>query len=163
MRIKIINFLVVIIFLEIYSANPALACTGISLQSADGAVVVARTVEWALSDAQHNKIMIVPRDKLFRAKTPDGANGKRWKGRFGFVSMTAYGQPFGPDGMNEKGLYVGMYYLPGYASYNSYDSGLADTSVSVGDFMQWILSSFQTVDEVKRNLENVDESSIYKF
>jgi len=131
------------------------ACTGISLESEDGAVVVARTVEWALSDAQHNRIAVFPRNRAFTAMTPEGANGMRWQGRHGFVSMTAYGQPYGPDGLNEQGLYVGMYYLPGYASYNQYDPRRAAESLSVGDFMQWMLSSFATVDEVRRHLGGV--------
>lgn len=46
--------------------DPALACTGISLRGADGAVIVGRTVEWALSDAQHNRLMIVPRGTIMR-------------------------------------------------------------------------------------------------
>jgi len=142
-------------FLNISFLNQAIACTGISLKSTDGSVVVARTVEWALSDAQHNKIIVIPRNKTFKAKTPDGLNGKKWEGRYGFVSMTAYDQPFGPDGMNEKGLYVGMYYLPGYASYSAYNPKLAASSVSVGDFMQWMLSSFKTVQEVRKNLNSV--------
>ena len=135
--------------------EPARACTGISLRSQDGAVVVSRTVEWALSDAQHNRLAIFPRGKSYVASTPAGSNGKRWKGRYGFVSMTAYGQPYGPDGMNERGLYVGMYYLPGYASYSVYVPALADRSMSVGDFMQWMLSSFETVEEVRKQLATV--------
>ena len=47
-------------------------CTGITLKSKDGGVVVSRTVEWALNDAQHNKILIVPRNKQFTGQTPDG-------------------------------------------------------------------------------------------
>ena len=132
-----------------------LACTGISLKSADGAVVVARTVEWALSDAQHNRIAVFPRQQQFVAMTPEGNNGMRWMGQYGFVSMTAYGQPYGPDGMNEKGLYVGMYYLPGFASYSPYEPKLAERSMSVGDFMQWMLSSFQTVEQVRLNIQRV--------
>lgn len=131
------------------------ACTGISLKSQDGSVIVARTVEWALSDAQHNRLAIFPRGKSYVASTPAGSNGKQWKGRYGFVSMTAYGQPYGPDGMNERGLYVGMYYLPGYASYSVYMPGQAGRSMSVGDFMQWMLSSFETVAEVRKHLGTV--------
>lgn len=37
------------------------SCTGISLKAKDGGVVVARTVKWALGDAQHNKILVAPR------------------------------------------------------------------------------------------------------
>jgi choloylglycine hydrolase len=55
------------------------ACTGISLKAADQTVVVARTVEWALGDAQHNKVLVVPRNKEFKAQTPMGLNGKSWK------------------------------------------------------------------------------------
>jgi len=133
----------------------ALACTGISLRAKDGSVVAARTVEWSLSDAEHYRIAIFPNGKQFIGLTPEGANGKAWIGRFGFVSMTAYGQDYGPDGLNEKGLYVGMYYLPGYASYAQHDPMLTKQALSVGDFMQWMLSSFQTVEEVLQHLPDV--------
>ncbi len=77
---------------------PTLACTGISLQSADGAVVVSRTVEWALSDAKHDSLVLFPRNHDFIAQTPEGYNGLSWKGRYGFVSLRAYDQDYGPDG-----------------------------------------------------------------
>ncbi|MBU6204171.1 MAG: linear amide C-N hydrolase [Bacteroidetes bacterium] len=137
--------------------NPLIgkACTGITLKSIDGGIVVARTVEWALNDAQHNQILIVPRNKKFKGQTPAGFNGKTWIGKYGFVTLTAYGQPYGPDGLNEEGLYVGVYYLPGFAEYAIYDSSKANVSMSVGDLMQWMLSSFKTVDEIITNLHSV--------
>lgn len=133
----------------------AYACTGISLKSKDNGIVVGRTVEWALSDASHNKILIVPRGKTFTSLTPEGANGMTWKGEFGFVSLTAYGQNYGPDGLNEEGLYVGLYYLPGFADYSPYNPAEANKSLSVGDLMQWMLSSFKTVDEVQKSLDGI--------
>lgn len=69
--------------------TPSYACTGITLLSKDGGVVVARTVEWALNNAQHNQLLIVPRNKEFKAQTPEGTNGKNWKGKYGFVTLTA--------------------------------------------------------------------------
>ena len=133
----------------------ALACTGISLKSDDGAVIAARTVEWALGDANHDTLVIFPRGHSFIALTPGGENGLKWDGTYGFVSLTAYGQEYGPDAMNEVGLYVGVYYFPGYASFAPYDEALADRSLSVGDFMRWMLSSFKSVAEVKANLNEV--------
>lgn len=133
----------------------AQACTGISLKSQDGSVVVARTVEWALGDAKHNQIVVFPRGKAFRAQTPEGINGKTWVGSFGFVSLSAYDQPYGPDGMNERGLYVGMYYFPGFADYSRFEPSQVSRSLSVGDFMQWMLSSFATVAEVRQHLNDV--------
>jgi choloylglycine hydrolase len=136
-------------------AGPATACTGISLRASDGSVVVARTVEWALSDAAHDRLMVFPRRHAFVGTTPDGLTGMRWEGRHGFVTMTAYGQPFGPDGMNEAGLYVGMYYLPGFAEYAPHVRTETARALSVGDFMQWMLSSFATVEEVRARLDDV--------
>lgn len=136
-------------------ALPVAACTGISLTSADGGVVVARTVEWALGDAQHDRLALFPRGKTFTGLTPGGSNGLKWQAHHGFVSLTAYGQDYGPDGMNEAGLYVGMYYFPGFAEFSPYDPAQAGRSLSVGDFMQWMLSSFQTVAEVRAHLDEV--------
>lgn len=138
-----------------FSISSSLACTGISLRSADGAVVAARTVEWGLGDANHDTLVISPRGHQFVGQTPDGANGMRWTARYGFVSMTAYGQPFGPDGMDEAGLYVGMYYFADFASLARYEPEHASNSMSVGDYMQWMLSSFRTVAEVRERLADV--------
>jgi choloylglycine hydrolase len=134
------------------AAPPALPCTGISLTAGDGAVVVARTVEWALSDATHDSLVLFPRSHAFVAQTPEGYNGMRWTGRHGFVSLRAYGQDYGPDGMNEAGLYVGMYYFPGFADFAAYDPAESGRSMSVGDLMRWMLSSFETVAEVREAL-----------
>jgi choloylglycine hydrolase len=57
--------------------------------------------------------------------------------------------------MNEHGLYVGMYYFPDFASFEPYQKECAAQSMSVGDLMNWILSSFTTVEEVRSNLEEV--------
>lgn len=138
------------------AAYDSYACTGISLRAEDGTVVVARTVEWALSDASHDQVVVIPRGKKFVGLTPDGENGKKWVGKNGFVSLMAYGEPFGPDGVNEHGLYVGLYYLPGFAEYKKYNTKEASNSFSVGDSMQWLLSSFNTVDEVVENFAKVN-------
>jgi choloylglycine hydrolase len=118
-------------------------------------VVVSRTVEWSLNDAQHNKILVVPRHKDFVGQTPEGYNGKRWKGNYGFLTLTAYDQPYDPNSLNEEGLYVGVYYLPDFAEYAIYDSKKAEKSMSVGDLMQWMLSSFKSVEDVVENLSDV--------
>ncbi len=154
MKIKTKKTIAAILALLMMSSI-AYPCTGITLKSNDDGVVVARTVEWALNDAQHNKILIVPRSKQFIGQTPEGYNGKKWNGIYGFVTLTAYGQPYGPDGLNEEGLYVGVYYLPDYAEYADYDRAKAENSMSVGDLMQWMLSSFKTVDEIIANLNSV--------
>ena len=155
MKLTIRRVLTALLAAAIFLSGPAGACTGISLRAADGSVVVARTVEWALSDAAHDRLMVIPRRHGFASSTPEGQNGMRWEGRYGFVTMTAYGQPYGPDGLNEAGLYVGMYYLPGFADYAPHVPAEAARALSVGDFMQWMLSSFATVEEVRARLGDV--------
>lgn len=157
-KIKLITAIIAVFLL--FESFVSIACTGITLKSNDGAVIVARTVEWALSNANHNKILIVPRNKIYRGLTPEGNNGMKWTGKYGFVTLTAYGQPYGPDGLNEEGLYVGVYYLPGFAEYATYDRSNASNSMSVGDFMQWMLSSFKTVDEIMENINRVTVVSV---
>jgi len=131
------------------------ACTGISLSASDGSVITARTVEWALSDASHDHLVLFPRGHRFTGRTPEGENGHQWTGRHGFVSLMAYGEPFGPDGLNEAGLYVGMYYFPDFASFAPFEPTGRAQSLSVGDYMQWMLSSFSTVAEVREHLRDV--------
>ena len=133
----------------------AVACTGISLSAGDGSVVTARTVEWALSDASHDHLVLFPRGHQFNGRTPEGENGHAWTGRHGFVSLMAYGEPYGPDGLNEAGLYVGMYYFPDFARFAPFEPARRSQSLSVGDYMQWMLSSFSTVAEVREHLRDV--------
>ena len=141
--------------ISVVGAPVAIACTGISLEAQDGTTIVARTVEWALGDADHDTLVLFPRNYEFVGQTPEGYNGLTWTGEYGFVSLSAYGEPYGPDGMNEVGLYVGMYYFPDFASFEAYDSSQGDSSLSVGDFMRWMLSNFSTVEEVRENLDKV--------
>lgn len=150
-----INSLILLAVILNFSPTALFACTGISLKSTSGDVVVARTVEWALGDAQHDRLVLFPRGKAFTGLTPGGNNGLKWEGRYGFISVSAYGQDYGPDGMNEAGLYVGMYYFPGFADFSKYEASQSGRSVSVGDFMQWMLSSFSSVKEVRANLDKV--------
>lgn len=48
-----------------------------------------------------------------------------------------------------------MYYFPDFAQYAVYDSSKSENAMSVGDLMQWMLSSFKTVDEIVANLKSV--------
>jgi choloylglycine hydrolase len=157
MQLKKIFFLTLLSLMMIESSFP---CTGITLKSQDKGIVVSRTVEWALSDAMHSKVLIVPRGKNFVGLTPEGSNGHSWKGKFGFISVSAYDQLYGPDGLNEKGLYVGVYYLPQYAEYGVYDKKHRSKSMSVGDYMQWMLSSFDNVNDIIKSINKVRVVSV---
>jgi choloylglycine hydrolase len=93
----------------------ATACTGITIKPKDGSIIVARTLEFAADIT--SSIIIVPRKQDYVGSTPNGKPGLRWKSKYGVVGANAFGLPMILDGMNEKGLDVGLFYFPGYAKY----------------------------------------------
>lgn len=96
-------------------SRSTLACTGITIKPKDGSVIFARTLEFAM-DLKSN-VIIVPRGKEYVGSTPNGKPGLRWTTKYGLVGMNAFNLPVTVDGMNEKGLHVGLFYFPGFAKY----------------------------------------------
>ena len=64
------------------------ACTGITLKSADGCTVVARSIEWAASD-NHGRYVVVPRGYEWRSMVPGGGYGRSFAGRYGYVLLSS--------------------------------------------------------------------------
>ena len=132
----------------------ALACTSFVLKAADGAAVYGRTMEWGAFDL-NSRLVIVPRGHEFTGHTPDGKTGLPWKGKYGVVALDALERDILTDGMNEKGLVVGVLYLPGFAEYQPYDPETSDRSMGPSDLASFLLTQFATVDEVRGGLEDV--------
>ena len=132
------------------------ACTGITLKAKDGAVVFGRTMEWGTFDLL-SRIVIVPRGQQFTGHTPDQKSGLTWKGPHGFVGLDApaMGEGLILDGMNEKGLAVNGFYLPGFTEYQAYDPAKSSVSMGPGDVVPYLLSTSATVDEAKAALSKV--------
>jgi len=130
------------------------ACTGIRLNGADGTSVFGRTLEWGAFDLK-SQIMIVPRGYEMTGSTPDGKAGAIWKAVYGFVGLNALNEPYMIDGMNEKGLACGAFYLPGFTEYQEYDPKKADRSIGPLDVVNYILSQFKSVEEVSEGLKYI--------
>ena len=130
------------------------ACTGITLKAADGAVVYGRTMEWGEFDL-NSRVAIVPRGHAFTGQTPDGKPGFAWKAKYGVVGLDALGKDVLVDGMNEKGLTVGLFYHPGFAEYQKYDPAKAAESMSPVDVGQYLLTTCATVDDARAALAKV--------
>lgn len=123
----------------------AQACTGITLKATNGAVVYGRSLEWGTFDL-NSRVSIMPRGLEFVGATPDGKPGLKWKGKFGVVGIDGLEKDFLCDGMNEKGLAVGLFYHPGYAQYSKYLPEQAAKSLGPTDVAQFILTQFSSVD-----------------
>ena len=59
------------------------------------------------------------------------------------------------DGINEKGLSVGIFYLPGFAKYADYDPKQAARSMASTDLTGFLLTQFATIGEVKEALSKI--------
>lgn len=151
---KSMNVLIGLLLLLGSYAMPVNACTGIRLSAEDGSTVYGRTMEWGTFDL-NSRVAIIPRGYSFTGLTPDGHNGRKWQAKYGFIGLDMLGRDLFADAMNEKGLAVGLFYHPGYASYMKYDKGQANDTITAVDIVSYILSQFTTIDEVKSGMESV--------
>jgi choloylglycine hydrolase len=129
------------------------ACTGIELTAKDGGVVAARTLEFGIDPK--SEVMVVPAGTAITGTLPDGGKGISYVTKYGVVGANGFGQPVILDGINEAGLYVGLFYFPGYASYA--DATKADASRAMGphEYGIWLLGNFANVGEVTANFDKV--------
>ena len=135
------------------AAQSAQACTGIRLIAADGTVVHARTLEFAID--LHSDVMMVPRGYARTGTTPDGKEGLKWKAKYASVGLNGVGLPILFDGLNEKGLAVGTFYFPTSAGYMPYTTADAGKTISQWEVGSWILENFASVEEVKVNIGTI--------
>jgi choloylglycine hydrolase len=154
MRNHIVRAFIATLAICAFLANPALACTGITLKAEDGAVVFGRTLEWGSFDL-HSRLVIVPRGHEYKAETPEGFNGHSWKAAHGAVGLDAVEKDFIVDGMNEKGLSVNVFYHPGFADYPAYDPASAAQTLSSLDVAQYLLTTAASVDEARKAMAEV--------
>ena len=133
---------------------PANACTGITLKSKDGMTVAARTIEWAES-VMNNLYVVVPRNQELQSLTPSGMDGVRFKSKYGFVGLAVEQKEFMVEGVNEKGLSAGLFYFPNYGKYQPFDPMEKDKSLADFQVVSYVLAKCSSINEVKRELENV--------
>ncbi len=131
------------------------ACTGITLQSADGATVLARTIEWGGSYLQ-SQYVVVPRSYKQQSYVPGGTrDGLTFSTHYGYVGVAVELADFVAEGINEAGLSVGLFYFPKYGSYESYSPEKKDATLSDLQLVPWLLANFSTIDEAKKGLQKV--------
>ncbi len=131
----------------------AQACTGIRLVAKDGGVVAARTLEFGLD--LHSNVLVVPAGTALTGTLPDGGKGISYTTKYGFLGANAEGMNVILDGLNDHGLYVGLFYFPDYASYPDATKDNAAHAMAPYEYANWLLGNFATIDEVKANFNKV--------
>lgn len=139
---------------SLLGAHPASSCTGGALTALDGSVVVGRTLEFG--QPLNSQIAVWPAGSRIQGLSTRGA-GLRFTTRYGFVGATAGNHSdMLAEGLNEKGLNVGLFYFPGFAQYTPADRARSGRILAPVQIAAWILGNFATVEEVKAQIHTVD-------
>ncbi len=142
---------ILILFLAALSSLEA--CTAFHLRAQDGALIYCRSMEFGFPLDSH--ILIAPRGTSYVGTAP-GAKGLRWKTKYGFTGLNqVFDRTLVSDGMNEKGLVVGMLYLPGYAKYEQPDPAQTNKTLGAWEVGSYLLGMCATVGEAKELLSSV--------
>jgi choloylglycine hydrolase len=147
------SMLVGILAAALSFAPVAQACTGIRLIAKDGGVVAARTLEFGFD--MHSEVMVIPAGTTLTGSLPDDGKGISYKTKYGFLGANAEGLTAIVDGINDQGLYVGLFYFPGYASYSDATKDNAARAMAPHEYANWLLGNFANVEEVKANFDKI--------
>jgi choloylglycine hydrolase len=148
---RILFLVAVIVAASAILTAHAVACTAFQLTAKDGTVIYFRSMEFGLPF--HSQLVIIPRGTQYSGTAPDGKRGLQWTALYGVVGLNTYiaaGEVV--DGMNEKGLVVGMLYLPGYAQFLPPDASKTGRTVGDWELPTYLLSTVATVEEAKQAL-----------
>ncbi len=137
------------------AAPAADACTSLRIMTADGYPIYGRTMEFASSVIAW-QLAVYPRGAKYHGRAPNGQEGLSWTGRYGFVGALAGGVKEGAvsDGMNERGLIVGLLIFNGSQYQVPRDDVERKKTIAYWQLANYLLSNFANVDEVKKALAN---------
>lgn len=153
-RARVMRVFIVVAF----GASTAMACTGITIKPKDGSIIFARTLEFAI-DLKSN-IIVMPRGKEFVGTAPGNKPGLHWKTKYGVVGTNAFDLPVTMDGLNEKGLHVGLFYFPGFATYQDPKPEEIEKTLAPWELGCYLLGSSANVREAVDAAKNVRVANV---
>ena len=119
------------------------ACTTFCIDKAPN-LIVGRNYDW---DFDKGFVVVNKRSQLKTALVYWGestANLATWTSKYGSITFNQYGRDIAASGMNEEGLVVSSLWLS-ETQYSAVDSR---ASLSVDQYVQYLLDNFRTVDEI---------------
>ena len=143
-----------------FTAQSALACTGIVLKSADGTTVPARTMEFGF-DIQSNIFAVPAGTSMETLGLNPNEVGFAYDAKYGFLGANGLDMPIVFDGINTEGLYFGAFYFAGDAVFSELTDENRNRAVSSEEMGNWILGQFSTVSEVRAALPSIDVVGTY--
>ena len=144
---------ILVIAALLLTAPATQSCTAFQLKSNDGAQIYFRSMEFGYPF--NSKVLVVPRGTEFTGTAPGAKPGKKWAAKYGFVGLNVDIAPnVVADGQNEKGLAIGMLYLPGFAQYQDPAAAPADQSIGSWEVLNYLLANCSSVDEAVGALQD---------
>ena len=138
----------------IFISSSLFGCTGTFLKTVSNGYVYARTLEFGTN--LESNILFVPRNYQFIAPSPQPHTaGLTWRAKYAVVGANAFGLHGYVDGVNEKGLAGGLFYFPDFAQYQEVTLNQYSQSLPMWLLLTWILTTCETVDQVKRLLPSL--------
>jgi choloylglycine hydrolase len=140
-----------------FALAPAMseACSSFVLRGQNGNYVYGRTIEFGIP--LPTKLALYPRNYQYKGAGPDAVigSGLNWTGKNAVIGIQALGLEIIADGINEKGLTGGMLYLPVSSTYQSPTGADAKNSIASYQVLNWALSNFDNVADVKTGLQKI--------
>lgn len=130
-------------------------CTGLSIKSMEGHNFFGRNMD--LVNDFNQSVLIIPRNYEYK----DKVTGNMVKNKHAIIGIGTIidNHPAIADGMNEKGLACAGLNFAGYAYF---EEKVFEGKINLApyDFILWVLFNFSTVEEVKKEINNIELVSI---
>lgn len=126
-------------------------CTGLSIQTQEGKWFFGRNMDLAYNFNQ--AVMIIPRNYQYE----DKVTGNKVTNHRAIIGMGTVidNHPVLADAMNEVGLSCAGLNFEGYAYFEK-EPTEGKHNIAPYDFIQWVLSNHETIEEVKHGIANLE-------
>ena len=131
-------------------------CTSFTIGNKDSGFVYGRTMEFTLD--LRSEIMVIPAGTQMTGTDKNGVIGEgglSWEAKHSAVAANALGLPIVIDGVNEKGLVVGVLNFPASAEYMEVTDADQAKSLCSVEIPGYLLTTCATVAEAKQALSEV--------
>lgn len=133
--------------------NVAQACSNVAI-NATGNTVVARTLDFEQNTGNVMALGLPGQSNISNTNLTPQAQAYRWVTQYAFLGQSGYKNPNILDGMNDCGVYVGYFYLPGITHYPAYKSQ-GKPALGITDVANYLLGTSSSVDDALNQLKKV--------
>ena len=135
------------------AATAGIACTGFGLKTTDGTTVFGRSLEYA--NFLNSHITLIPKGIKLTGTAPGNKPGLKWQAKYNVLGLNMFGMDQVTDGINEKGLYSGIFMFPGFAEFQKVTPAEYSKTLGSWEITTWILTSFSNVKEVRKGISGI--------